>query len=85
MKMVHTYEEFCTLHDKGKIFPDVYSHLGAKSVKFLRDQGWSLDKGGWFRKIRTAEDLLDICRRSPENFQMAYGNAGIDFWIRKEK
>lgn len=77
MRMVSTYEEFCSLHDQGKVKPDVWTHLGRNSVESLRGRGWKIGK--W----RTARDLLAICRQSPENFEVAYRNAGIDFWVKE--
>lgn len=78
MRMVHKFEEFCELHDQGKVRPDVKSHLGQKSVESLRGRGWKI--GRW----RTESDLLSLCRQSPENFTLAYRHAGIDFWVEGE-
>ena len=76
MRMVHDYEEFCKLNAEGKVEPDIRSNLGAKSVDALRNRGWKI--GHW----RTKNDLLKICSQSPENFNVAYTQAGIDFWVK---
>lgn len=83
MRLVTNYEEFCTLYDQGKVKPDVSSLLGLKSVAYLRKQGWNLREGGLFRRSKVAEDLLAICRQSPENFQLAFTPGGIDFWTNE--
>ncbi len=74
MRMIHRFDEFCQLHDQGKVNPDVTSNLGSKSIENLRKRGWKI--GQW----RTATDLLALCRQSSENFELAYNKAGIDFW-----
>ncbi len=78
MRMVHKYEEFCQLDAQGKVKPDVLTHLGSKSVDFLREQGWEISRR------KTAKDLLALCRLSPENFALAYLQAGIDFWVQDD-
>jgi hypothetical protein len=74
MKMIHSFEDFCTHYSLGDIQPDVRSHLEGKSVDFLRKRGWNIEF--W----RSARDLLAICRRSQDHFELAYKSAGIDFW-----
>lgn len=75
MRMIHTYSDFCSYYEKRLVYPDVRSHLGWRSVQYLRKHGWKIGK--W----RTARDLLAICRQSPQNFELAYRHAGIDFWV----
>jgi hypothetical protein len=76
--MVHKFEEFCELHDRGKVQPDVNSRLGRKTVELLRSRrGWKI--GIW----QTERDLLVLCRQSADNFTIAYGD-GIDFWVRDD-
>lgn len=75
MRMVHDFDEFCKLQDAGLVSPDVHSTLGAKSVEYLRGQGWEIGR-------RPAGDVLRLCRQSRENFKLAYSSAGIDFWVK---
>ena len=77
MRMVSTYEEFCELCDAGKINPDVKSALGRNSVEHLRNKGWKIDEQN------AASDLMSICRQSPENFELAFRKAGVDFWTNE--
>jgi hypothetical protein len=79
MRLVGNYEVFCKLYDQGKVKPDVSSPLVYERVKFLRNQGWKI-RGGLFWKSRMAKDLLAICRKSSENFEFALSPGGIDFW-----
>nr|WP_299384462.1 hypothetical protein [Allomuricauda sp.] len=84
MKMVHTYEEFCKYHDVGMVKPDVSTPLGYQSVQALRKMGWRIEGKnflGFRSSARVAKELLDICRKSQENFETAYRHAGIDFWV----
>ncbi|MEM9649916.1 MAG: hypothetical protein AAF969_15665 [Bacteroidota bacterium] len=83
MRMIDNYEEFCKLSFEGKVFPDISSDLGFQSVQYLRKQGWKI-RGGIFSKSKTRNDLLALCRQSPENFEQAYKNAGIDFWTKDD-
>ena len=83
MRMINNYEEFCKLSSEGKVFPDVSSDLGFQSVEYLRKQGWKI-RGGIFSKSKTRSDLLTLCQQSPENFELAYKHAGIDFWVKEE-
>ena len=78
MRMVSKYEEFCKLHDQGMVKPDTFTPLGRQSVESLRRRGWKIGK--WW----TARDLLAICRQHPDNFELAFRDAGIDFWVKGE-
>ena len=74
MRLVSKYGEFCELHDRGKVRPDVTSPLGWRSVESLKERGWKI------RRLRAASDLLRQCRRSAEDFELAF-RVGIDFWV----
>lgn len=78
MKMIHNFDDFMKWYLKGEVKPDVWSHLGDKSVGSLKNRGWKI---GFFHRSR---DLLAICSRSAENFEIAYRDAGIDFWVPDE-
>lgn len=84
MRMIHNYEEFCQLYDQGKVEPDVSSKLGWRSVKYLIKQGWQIESRNFFGIVKfskVSDNLLAKCRQSEENFELAYKNAGIDFWV----
>lgn len=81
--MIHNYEDFCKYYDEGKVFADIESNLGLKSVIYLRQNGWEISDAV-FSKSKTQKDLLNICRKSAENFELAYRHAGIDFWKKED-
>jgi hypothetical protein len=81
MRMINNYEEFCRLSSEEKVFPDVSSDLGYQSLEYLRKQGWKI-RGGISKESKTRSDLLALCKQSAENFELAYKNAGIDFWVK---
>ena len=45
-------------------------------------KGWEI-KHGFFKRSKMSDDILALCRRSKENFEFAYTEAGIDFWVKE--
>ncbi|MFK7749286.1 MAG: hypothetical protein AB8B65_12895 [Kordia sp.] len=85
MEMVHTYEKFCKYDNENKIKPDINSDLGWRSVLYLINLGWNIDSRNIFgtpNYTKISRKLLDVCRKSENNFEIAHKNAGIDFWIQ---
>ncbi len=87
MGMIHNYEKFCLLYNQEKVKPDVGSPDGYNSVQHLIKQGWQIDSRNFFgspQDSKIAKNLLAMCRKSAENFELAYKHAGIDFWILED-
>jgi hypothetical protein len=70
--MIHTYEDYVRHYDAGEITPSWDS--GDPIGRAKRD-GWPI---GWWRP---GKKFLALCRQSPERFQKAYEDYGVDFWI----
>lgn len=77
MPMIHSYEELCSIHGPGEVRPDITSYDGRRSLEFLRKNGWDIGREN------PVDDLLTLCRQSKSNFEFAYTDAGIDFWVRE--
>lgn len=78
MRIISNYDEFCKLSKIERVLPEIKSNEGAKSVQFLRANGWKIR---WWRR---AKDILSTCRKSEKDFNFAVRDAGLDLWVINE-
>lgn len=77
-RLVTSYEDLLRCMKAGRVTPDVWSPLGAKSVETMKKAGAPI--GFWSRK----KDVLAYSSSGPEQFDVAW-KAGIDFWTSVAK
>ncbi len=70
---IHDYDIFCEAYDTGNV---TVNFLRGQTLEYAKDHGWRI------RWWRTGKDFLNMCRRKPENFELAYNQFAADFYYK---